>query len=104
VASLVGGEVVIRAYVDPTDLRTGSPVEMLSRLETLVAEVDVAIEVIDVTTKVALTEAAGVLAAPTVLRALPVPAVRVIGWFDSPAALARALQLPVDPVHSTGKV
>ncbi|MGQ0847062.1 MAG: SpoIIE family protein phosphatase [Sporichthyaceae bacterium] len=103
-AALVGGEVLIRAYVDPNDLRTRGLVEVLARLDALVPDVDVAVEVIDVTSRFAMTEEAGVLAAPTVLRALPEPAVRVIGWFDSPSALARALHLPVTTGNSEGTV
>ncbi|MGQ0468164.1 MAG: SpoIIE family protein phosphatase [Sporichthyaceae bacterium] len=104
VPKLLGGEVLIRAYVDPRDLRTRTLMEMLARLDSIVRDVEVAVEVIDVTSKFAMTEEAGVLAAPTVLRALPEPPVRVIGWFDSPLALARALHLPVTPVSDEGTV
>ena len=91
------GRVLLRAYVEPRDLRTRSLLEMLAQLEHVVRDVELAVEVIDVTSKLAMTEEAGVLAAPTILRAAPLPPVRVIGWFDSPLALARALQLPVTP-------
>lgn len=97
--ALPRGQVLLRAYVEPRDLRTRSLLEMLSQLQAAVRDVDLAIEVIDVTSKFAMTEEAGVLAAPTILRAVPDPPVRVIGWFDSTLALARALQLPVAPVN-----
>ncbi len=96
------GRVLLRAYVDPRDMRTRSLLETLSQLETVVRDIELSVEVIDVTSKFAMTEEAGVLAAPTVLRAVPEPPVRVIGWFDSPLVLARALQLPVTPATEEG--
>jgi hypothetical protein len=87
--------VVLRAYLDPRDLRSRILLDVLSRLGATVHGVELAVQVIDVTSKSAMTEEAGVLAAPTILRAQPEPTVRVIGWYDSPAALAKALQLPV---------
>jgi hypothetical protein len=86
---------VLRAYLDPRDLRSRILLDVLSRLGATVHGVELAVQVIDVTSKSAMTEEAGVLAAPTILRAQPEPTVRVIGWYDSPAALAKALQLPV---------
>jgi hypothetical protein len=94
------GQVLLRAYVEPRDLRTNALLEVLRQLEKVVRDIDLTVEVIDVTSKFALTEEAGVLAAPTILRAAPEPPVRVIGWFESPLALARALQLPVLPVDT----
>jgi hypothetical protein len=87
--------VVLRAYLDPRDLRSRILLDVLARLGTTVHGVELAIEVIDVTSKSAMTEEAGVLAAPTILRVEPAPTVRVIGWYDSPSALAKALQLPL---------
>jgi hypothetical protein len=94
--------VVLRAYLDPRDLRSRILLDVLSRLGTTVHGVELGIEVIDVTSKSAMTEEAGVLAAPTILRVAPEPPVRVIGWYDSPAALAKALQLPVVPADREG--
>jgi hypothetical protein len=95
VAARLAGRVVLRAYVDPRDLRTPGLLDVLDRLGEMVSGVALGVEVIDVTSKSAMIEEAGVLAAPTILRARPEPKVRVIGWFDSPVPLARALQLPV---------
>ena len=94
--------VVLRAYLDPRDLRSRILLDVLSRLGNTVHRVEVGIEVIDVTSNSAMTEEAGVLAAPTILRVQPEPTVRVIGWYDSPAALAKALQLPVLSAESEG--
>jgi hypothetical protein len=94
--------VLLRAYLDPGDLRSRILLDVLARLGTAVHGVELGIEVIDVTSKNALTEEAGVLAAPTILRARPEPPVRVIGWYDSPAALAKALQLPVISADEEG--
>jgi hypothetical protein len=93
---------VLRAYLDPRDLRSRILLDVLSRLGSAVHGVELGIEVIDVTSKSAMTEEAGVLAAPTILRVRPEPPVRVIGWYDSPAALAKALQLPVLPTDREG--
>ncbi len=57
--------------------------------------VDVHFEVLDVTAPSTDIEAAGVLAAPTIIRVDVRPPVRVIGWFRSADDLADALQLPL---------
>jgi hypothetical protein len=94
--------IVLRAYLDPHDLRSRALLDLLSKLGSILRQVDLGVEVVDVTSKSAMTEEAGVLAAPTILRTEPGPAVRVIGWFDSPLALARALQLPVSSTAEEG--
>jgi hypothetical protein len=85
---------LLRAFVDARDLRTRRLRALLDTVAGGATGLDVSVEVIDITTQSALTEAAGILAAPTIMRVLPEPAIRVIGWFETPAELARALQLP----------
>jgi hypothetical protein len=101
-APLTADRVVLRAYLDPRDLRSRILLDVLARLGATVHGVELGIEVIDVTSKSAMTEEAGVLAAPTIVRVRPEPTVRVIGWYDSPYALAKALQLPVTPADAEG--
>lgn len=94
--------VALRVYLDPADLRSRALLRILGRLAAIVREVELGFEVIDVTAKSTLTEDAGVLASPTIVRVRPDPPVRVVGWFDSALALARALQLPVSATDSEG--
>ncbi|MDQ4070985.1 MAG: serine/threonine-protein phosphatase [Actinomycetota bacterium] len=88
--------VTLRVYLDPRDLRSPN---LLHAVDELVrrarAHVALRIDVVDVTSPSADIEAAGVLAAPTVVRADTRPPVRVIGWFHSADQLADALQLPL---------
>ena len=89
-------QVVLLAYLNPRDLRTRSLLEVLDRLAGQPPQgFSLRLEVIDVTCASARLEEVRLLAVPTILRVRPRPPVRVIGWFDSPGALARALQLPV---------
>jgi hypothetical protein len=85
----------LRVYLDPADPRTRHLLRLLSRLDSIVHGFGFDIDVIDVISKPASAEAAGVLAAPTVVRVAPGPAVRAVGWFDTAVDLARALQLPL---------
>jgi hypothetical protein len=93
---LVAGpqRVALRLYLDPRDMRSNHLHDVAVELASSSPTLDVHVEVIDVTERSNRTEDAGVLAAPTVIRVLPEPAVRAIGWFDTPEELARALQLP----------
>lgn len=91
---VVRRRVVLRLYVDPADLRNDG----LRRTVAALArhpDLEVHVEEVDVTSRSTHTEDAGVLAAPTIIRVVPEPAVRAIGWFDSVRQLATALQLPV---------
>ena len=89
------GRVALRVYLDPEDLmsiRAQRVVEdMVRRLAPYLA---VEVDFIDITVSTGLAESDAVMAAPTVVRLLPRPAVRVVGGLRSPAGLARALQLP----------
>lgn len=88
--------VTLRLYVDPADLRSRALQEVVTDVARRVkATIDVHIEVLDVTSPASGTEAAGVLAAPTIVRVAPGPPVRVIGWFRSATDLAAALQIPL---------
>ena len=88
--------VAIRAYVDSGDLRSAALQDAIDDLaRSLGDRLDVRVEVLDVKSAPTEAEAAGVLAAPTVVRVSPEPPVQAIGWFRSPVELARALQLPV---------
>ena len=88
--------VVLRAYLDPRDLRSRGLQEVLDDLARLSGDhLDLEVELIDVTSPSSETEEAGVLAVPTIVRVEPDPPVRVIGWFRSARDLAVALQLPV---------
>lgn len=86
--------VALRLYLDPRDMRSGRLHEVALQLASFSPSLDVHVEVIDVTEQSSRTEDAGVLAAPTVIRVLPDPPVRAIGWFETADELARALQLP----------
>lgn len=94
-ASAPAGRVVLRLYVDPDDprsVRTEAVVRQLAdRLEGTAA---VELEVMELTSSSREAEADGVLAAPTLIRLLPTPPLRVIGGLRSADELARALQLP----------
>lgn len=59
-------------------------------------DVELHVELVDVNERTELTEAAGVLATPTIIREGPGQPVRVTGWFDSARALGKALQLPME--------
>lgn len=94
-AGPAGGQVALRVYLDPEDLmsmRAQNVVEQMVR--GLSPRLSVEVDFIDITVSTGLAESDGVMAAPTVVRLLPRPAVRVVGGLRSPAGLARALQLP----------
>lgn len=87
--------VALRVYLDPDDLismRAQHAVDDLVRR--LGQRLEIAVDFIDITVSTRLAEIDGVLAAPTVVRLSPPPAVRVVGGLRSAADLARALQLP----------
>ena len=87
--------VVLRVYLDPRDLRSPALEQAVDDLaRRLLGRLDVKVEVLDVTSPSTDIEAAGVLAAPTIVRTGSGPAMRVIGWFRSAGELADALQLP----------
>ncbi|MGQ0845443.1 MAG: SpoIIE family protein phosphatase [Sporichthyaceae bacterium] len=86
----------LQVHIDPADLRTRGLLRILGRLTNLVREVELHVELVDVTSRAEITEAAGVLATPTILRDGPGQPVRVTGWFDSARALGKALQLPME--------
>lgn len=89
------GRVALRVYLDPTDL-----ISMRAQrvVETMVAQLSahilIDVDFIDIGASPELADADGVLAAPTVVRLLPAPPVRVVGGLRSPSEVARALQLP----------
>lgn len=89
-------QALLRVYLDPRDRRARILQEVLAAVAQRARGLDVAVEVLDITAASAVTEDAGILAAPTIVRVLPEPVVRVIGWFNSPAELARALQFPYE--------
>lgn len=89
--------VTLRVFLDPADLRSRGLLRLLGRLTNLVRDVELHVELIDVTEQTDLTEANGVLATPTIVREGGTAPVRVTGWFDSARRLAKALQLPLDP-------
>ncbi len=87
--------VALRVYLDPQDLmsiRAQHVVEAM--VEQLSPYLMVEVDFIDITASTGLADSDKVLAAPTVVRLLPRPALRVVGGLRSPAELARALQLP----------
>ena len=87
--------VAVRVYLDPRDLRSRGLQAVLDDLGAVVEGMfDLEVEVVDLTSPASGAEEAGVLAAPTIVRTEPEPAVRVIGWFRSARDLAVALQLP----------
>lgn len=91
----VPARVALRVYLDPEDLmsiRAQAVVEDMVRR--LAPHLMVEVDFIDITVSTDLAESDGVMAAPTVVRLLPRPAVRVVGGLRSPAGLARSLQLP----------
>ena len=91
-----GERIVLRVYLDPRDLRSRRLEHTVDDLvRRLRGHIDVDVEVLDVTSPSTDIEAAGVLAAPTIVRAGSRPPVRVIGWFHSALELADALQLPL---------
>ncbi|HET9077063.1 MAG TPA: SpoIIE family protein phosphatase [Acidimicrobiales bacterium] len=85
----------LRVYLDPTDLismRAQRVVEdMVSQLS---ARILIDVDFIDIAVSPDLADSDGVLAAPTVVRLLPRPPVKVVGGLRSASELARALQLP----------
>ena len=88
--------VALRIYLDPKDLRSRALLRSVDELVSRMRDhVDVQVEVLDVTAPSTDIEAAGVLAAPTIMRVDSRPPVRVIGWFRSADDLADALQLPM---------
>ena len=93
---MTGESITVRVYLDPRDLRSGT---LLGAVDELVRRagnrLDLRGDVLDVTSPSTDIEAAGVLAAPTIVRAGSTPPVRVIGWFRSADELADALQLPL---------
>lgn len=85
----------LRVYVDPRDPRSVAAERVARHLaDHLLGTVEIGLEVIDITAAPGAAEADGVMAAPTIIRVLPAPRVRVVGGLRSPAQLARALQLP----------
>lgn len=88
--------VVLRVYLDPRDLRSTRLRRAVDDLAVgLRGQADVQVDVLDITSPSTDIEAAGVLAAPTIVRADARPPVRVIGWFKTADELAEALQLPL---------
>ncbi|MGQ0465365.1 MAG: SpoIIE family protein phosphatase [Sporichthyaceae bacterium] len=89
--------VTLQVHIDPADLRTRGLLRILGRLTNLVRDVELHVELVDVHERAAVTEAAGVLATPTIVLEGPGRPVRVTGWFDSARALGKALHLPMEP-------
>lgn len=89
------GRVRLRLYVDPGDMHSAQAERVVEQLVSrLSGRVDVDVEVFDITVSARPAEAEGVMAAPTVVRLLPEPKLRVVGGLRSASELARALQLP----------
>ncbi|MDQ6948848.1 MAG: circadian clock KaiB family protein [Actinomycetota bacterium] len=61
-----------------------------------------ALEIIDVADQPQLTEEAGIIATPTVVRLAPPPTLRVIGDLSDYSLAARALGLPQEQASSDG--
>lgn len=82
-------------YVDPRDPRSARTERMVVALANgLSDDLDVRVQVIDVTAAGADIDTHDVLATPTIVRTTPRPPVRVIGGSRSVGELARQLQLP----------
>ncbi|MEW6470984.1 MAG: PP2C family protein-serine/threonine phosphatase [Actinomycetota bacterium] len=87
--------VSLRVYLDPGDVRSQQFERVIAALVSASqSTLDMQVRFVDVTGPSMETEAAGVLAAPTVVREQPGPPVRAIGWFWSASELARALHVP----------
>jgi len=87
--------VALRVYVDHTDLLSRRAEGVVRELSAaLRGRLDVEFEVVDIASAPERAEADGVMAAPTVVRLLPAPPVRVVGGLRSAEDLARALQIP----------
>src|SRR5579875_1058513 len=87
--------VSLRLFVDPADIRSARAERVARELaRTMGGLVPFDLEVIDITVSADAAEEEGVMAAPTVVRLLPAPQMRVVGNVRSPGELARALQLP----------
>ncbi len=96
-----GREVKLRLYVDPRDLRSARTEAVARALERVVPpQMEIDIEVIDITAADGGLDTDGVMAVPTIVRVLPQPTIRVVGGIRSPSELARALHLPLDEEES----
>lgn len=89
------GRVLLRLYVDPGDMHSAQAERVVGELVgRLSGRVDIDLEVLDITVSARSAETEGVMAAPTVVRILPEPKLRVVGGLRSASELVRALQLP----------
>jgi circadian clock protein KaiB len=90
-----GPRVSLRLFVDPADIRSARAERVARELAGAMGRlVQFELEVVDITVSADAAEEEGVMAAPTVVRVLPAPRMRVVGNVGSPGELARALQLP----------
>ena len=90
-------QVVLRLYLDPRDLRSMRSESVVNELVLRARrDLDVRAEVVDIAVPGADVETDGVLASPTIVRAAPLPRIRVVGSARNVEELARALQLPLD--------
>ena len=88
--------IVLHVYVDRSDLRTTNLLAVADQLGGRLGDgLTVDVQVFDISEPTTRTEEAGVLAAPTIVRTAPGPALRVVGWFNAVDELATALQLPL---------
>lgn len=90
-------EVQLRVYLDPRQLRSMRVESVVNELVLRArSDLEVKVEVMDITVPGIDVETDGVLAAPTIVRAAPQPRIRVVGSVRTAEELARALQVPLD--------
>lgn len=90
-------EVLLRVYVDPRQLRSMRTESVVNELVLRArADLEVVVEIVDISVPGAEVETDGVLASPTIVRVRPEPRIRVVGGVRTAAELAGALRLPLE--------